>query len=272
MKLANIIRTLVREPLVQFGVLGLALFLWMSHHPLADRDLNSTPILIDEELLSALQTEFQARQQRLPDPAELDALVRNYIEEEALVRESRKLGLDQDDAIIRRRLVQKMQFMFQDLREEAPEATYRAFYKAHLENYIQPATFSFEQRFFARQPPTLSQFDPEHPDQAFSLGHTFNNASATSIEKWFGTDFYRQISTLPEQQWQGPIASTYGYHYVLLQQHTAEDQLPFEQVADTVRHDYWQAQRINKRAQGIARIVERQPVYWESPIQKDATL
>ena len=272
MTLANMIRALLKEPLVQFGVLGLALFLVMSKPSSGERDFNAMPIRVDATLLSALQTEFQARQQRAPDAEELDSLVRNYIEEEALVREARKLGLDQDDIIIRRRLVQKMQFMFQDLREEAPVDSYRDFYQAHSDNYVQPATLSFEQRFFGREPPTSAQFDPDRPDQAFSLGHEFVKASEPKIEKWFGTGFYQKVSTLPEHQWQGPIASAYGFHFVRVLHHATAKQLPFEAVADAVRQDYWQAQRISKREEGIARIVERQPVQWESPIEQDASL
>ena len=49
----------------------------------------------------------------LPDANELDA-GRGYVREEILVREARRLNLDQDDVIIRRRLAQKYEFFLAD--------------------------------------------------------------------------------------------------------------------------------------------------------------
>ena len=55
------------------------------------------------------------RWQGPPTPAELEGLIEAHIREEVLYREARALGLEQDDTIVRRRMAQKMEFLFEDL-------------------------------------------------------------------------------------------------------------------------------------------------------------
>lgn len=49
--------------------------------------------------------------QRPPTTEELKAQIDQYVKEEILSREAVKLGLDQNDTVIRRRLQQKMEFI-----------------------------------------------------------------------------------------------------------------------------------------------------------------
>ena len=50
-----------------------------------------------------------------PTPEEMASLVESKIHEEILFREALAMGLDKDDAIIKRRLAQKMDFVIEDL-------------------------------------------------------------------------------------------------------------------------------------------------------------
>ena len=63
-----------------------------------------------------------------------------YFAEEVLYREAQKLGLDQDDVVIRRRMRQKMQSLLQDGLALAPpdEAALRASYEAEQQRYREP--------------------------------------------------------------------------------------------------------------------------------------
>jgi hypothetical protein len=55
---------------------------------------------------------------RPPRPEELQSLLDDYVREEVLVREAIAMGLDRDDDIVRRRLVQKMEFLAQGAPKE----------------------------------------------------------------------------------------------------------------------------------------------------------
>lgn len=46
---------------------------------------------------------------------EFNALVEQRIQQEILYREALALGLDKDDAIVKRRMAQKMRFLAQDM-------------------------------------------------------------------------------------------------------------------------------------------------------------
>jgi len=69
--------------------------------------------------------------QRPPSTEELTGLVRDRVREEVLYREAIAIGLDKDDAIIRRRLRQKMEFISDDLAAEAEPSD------AELNTYLQ---------------------------------------------------------------------------------------------------------------------------------------
>jgi hypothetical protein len=97
---------LVTQPLVWFVIISLSIF---------GLD-NLIPEGRDEIFVSAAQKDRIAllwKTQTGKDASiqELDSLVKNWIEEEVLFRQALRLGLDQDDSIVRRRLVQKLGFI-----------------------------------------------------------------------------------------------------------------------------------------------------------------
>ena len=105
------LKSLLREPLVHFLLLGALLFAldaWLrpGGAPAAD-----TAIVVGEARVRSLSQNFARVWQRPPTRIELEGLVEDHVREEVLVREALVLGLDRDDAIVRRRLRQKMEFV-----------------------------------------------------------------------------------------------------------------------------------------------------------------
>jgi peptidyl-prolyl cis-trans isomerase C len=66
-------------------------------------------VVITHERVAASETTLRRALGRDPTPAELDASLQGWIDAEIAVREARRLGLDRDDPIVRRRLVQKVE-------------------------------------------------------------------------------------------------------------------------------------------------------------------
>jgi len=83
--------------------------------------------------------------------ADLEGLLFAHIEEQALMREAKRLGLDEDDTIIRRRLAQKMRFMIDDIGspELPPREDLQIWFEANPERFIRPETRSFEHIFLS---------------------------------------------------------------------------------------------------------------------------
>lgn len=136
---------LLREPVLHFLVLGALL--------VALRMASSGPerIELDEAVDRALAEEHAARHGTPPTDEELAAARRRWLEEEALYREARVLGLDEGDAIVRRRLIQKMELV---LTASIPppaidDAAREAFLTAHEVELSLPERRTLRLRFFA---------------------------------------------------------------------------------------------------------------------------
>ena len=101
------------EPLVHF--LGLGALLFILNGVFGNSAPVDPTITVSEPEIARLAQLFAAQWQRPPTREELDGLVEQQIREEVLYREAVAMGLDQNDTIVRRRLVQKLEFLSQDL-------------------------------------------------------------------------------------------------------------------------------------------------------------
>ena len=116
------LRRWLKEPLLHFAVLGAALVglhRWVAPPSLGRQIVLSAP------LIHGLRQDHLRRNGALPTASEEAALVQRYIDNEVLYREALALGLDRGDIIVRRRLVQKMEFLTEGL-EPLPRADRRA--------------------------------------------------------------------------------------------------------------------------------------------------
>jgi peptidyl-prolyl cis-trans isomerase C len=106
---------LLREPLVHFILAALAVFIgWhfvssgRSRRSADDTGLQRRPRTPGFHLYGGVG-------QPCPTGEDMVAMVNDYVRDEALAREARRLGLDEGDTIVTRRLAQKMTFMVADL-------------------------------------------------------------------------------------------------------------------------------------------------------------
>lgn len=96
-----------REPLVHFAVGGGLLFLayWFWAAPVPDA------IVVSPEMAQAVVKEQSRLLGRSLTAAERAAVMADYVDEEVLVREAYKQGIDRTDTPIRQRLADKMRFL-----------------------------------------------------------------------------------------------------------------------------------------------------------------
>jgi hypothetical protein len=101
---------LLREPLLHFAMIGGLIFLLFA----AVNDTRETPanvIVITAGRIDQLAASFSSVWKRSPTPDEIKALIKGEVREEVYYRDALALGLDKNDAIVRRRLKQKMEFL-----------------------------------------------------------------------------------------------------------------------------------------------------------------
>jgi hypothetical protein len=134
--MAMALKSLMREPLLHFLVLGAALFVTFD---LFGSRGNAAPgkIVVTQGQIAALREDFQRTWQRPPTPDEVEGLVGERVRDEVYYREALALGLDKDDAVIRRRLRQKLEFVSEDSAASLPpkDDELQRYFDAHTETF-----------------------------------------------------------------------------------------------------------------------------------------
>ena len=106
-----------RLPLVHFLVLGGLLHVAVRLVPFRPESGGADEpeaVVIAASQILEVRAAWKRERGQWPDPAEEKALVDQLIADELLVREARRQGLDRDDLIVRRRLIDKMTFLSDD--------------------------------------------------------------------------------------------------------------------------------------------------------------
>ncbi len=247
----------LKEPLFHFILLGALIFgLYAQVNEEQGSSVEQQTILISSGEIGTLSQNWQKRWRRPPTEAELQGLIEARIREEVYYREAIALGLDQDDTILRRRLMQKLEFLTSDLAElqEPSEQELEEFFQQRLDKYRLPARASFAQVFFSLDQrgnqayrlaeETLLLLQTSGPLEVSELGdstlfpQTFRQQTAEQVEKTFGREFAKQLFALEAGSWQGPIRSAYGLHLVKVAEQDLGRAPKLSKVIEKVRNDW----------------------------------
>jgi PPIC-type PPIASE domain len=250
-------RRLLREPLLHFLLLGIALFgvYGLARNKAPDRTVQ---IVVTQSQIEQLVIGFTRTWQRPPTPEELTGLIEDRIREEVLYREAMSMGLDRDDTIVRRRLRQKLEFLIPDLASQIAPPTEReleAYLQQHADRYRGASTVSFEQVFFDRERRRKSAWEdaklaltrlngqrgsavnPDTVGDASLLPIELTRTPESEVARLFGGAFSQGVMAMPLGRWGGPLESSYGLHLVLVREQ-APGRLPaLSQVREGVLRD-----------------------------------
>lgn len=250
------LRRLAAEPLAHFVAAGLVLF---TVGEIYHRQTSFYRIELTPRHVQQLAHDYALQYGAAPDPQTLRGLVRQDLHDEMLYRQGLALRLDRGDEIVRRRIIQKMQFLMQDLNAPAEPATAQleAFYRAHLGRYVTEPQATFSHVFFsasggdgaakARAEAVLKRL-PGSVTRAPDLGdpfpdlYDFSAFQPEQVYRLFGhTAFSDAVFHGPTGRWIGPYRSAYGWHLLYIDAREAPVQPPLSAVRDAVRTDYLQA-------------------------------
>ncbi len=260
MNLKDRLRAALKEPLVHFLLAGLALFVFFGWRGDAV-DPESRTITITEAQVERLAAGWAQTWRRPPTQAEIDGLIRDHVKEEVYYREGIRLGLDQDDTIIRRRIRSKMEFLASsELENEKPDdATLQALLDKNLQAYAADARYSFDQIYLAAQDEAaararatqiLSELnkgtDWQKLGDSISLPRSPDNVDRARISSDFGDDFAAALAGLKAGNWSGPIASGFGLHLVRIRAVQASSKPKLADVRQKLEND-WRAQTVKDR-------------------------
>ena len=247
------LRRFMREPLLHFFVLGGLLFLAWSW---IGRDATSATIVVDQGRVDALSMQFERTWQRKPTSTELQGLVDAWVREEVLYREGLVAGVDRDDELVRRRVVQKMHFLAESAVTRVPtETELEAWWRAHPDDYRVPPAYTLQQVYL-------------DPGQGASmLPARLVGVSSVDVARTFGTDFSDALVDLPTGRWMAPIRSGFGLHRVLIEARTAGRVAPLAEVRAAVERDFLAARNRQVRDDFLATARRRYTVEIDAPLE-----
>jgi len=271
------LKRLFGEPLIQFLFLGMLLF-FLTSYIRQHRDKESREIIVDNERIGLMVMNFKTQTGDLPNKEQLDAMIENYIREEISYREAKKMGLDKDDEIIRRRLSQKFDFLQTDLIEDKQPSLeeLKEFYSKHPLLFQTETTVSFSHIYFSTDNITdniakqkaltvLQQLKktklfraPEKGDR-FPLQYDYTDQSALDIQQNFGgrnnildTLFNAAINT-----WVGPVRSGYGWHLLFISNRNKAVEIPFASIKEDVKSKWLEATKQSQNKKTFDKLEEK---------------
>jgi hypothetical protein len=212
-------------------------------------------------------------------PDALADIIRQYIQEEALYRQAMAYGMAKDDYVIKRRMVQKMEFLAEGTRPAVTSLTtseLEAYYEEHREGYKLPAAVTFTHVFFSAERHgdavdklakealgTLSEnrvrFDqaPNYGDR-FPYQLNYVERTQEEVASHFGEEMARAVFRLQPQKarWQGPIRSEFGVHLVLLTRAEAARIPSLNEVSDQLASELQRSREVERKQNTIDKLID----------------
>jgi hypothetical protein len=260
----------LKDPLSHFMALGLGLFLLFSAvNPGSQTEDHTKRIVVDRDaLLTFVQYRTKTFQPKLA-AAHLDAMSRkklkqlidDYVREEALHREANSLGLGQDDYVIKRRMIQKIDFIsrgFAEASAKVSDDALAAYYAANRERYRTPAIITFTHIFFDAKRRELSKASalagaklaelrdgsvpfsdaPKHGER-FPYGVNYVERARDHVKSHFGEEMTQVLFGLEPRDgvWRGPFPSPHGIHLVMVVNTKGAGYRPLAEVRGRVEAD-----------------------------------
>jgi hypothetical protein len=259
-----VIARLLREPVLHFLLIGIALF--VAYGQLAPPPEDGARIVVSQAIVDDIAREHQARWFRPPGDEELSKLIEAHVRNEILYREGVALGLDRDDPVIKRRVRQKLEVIAEEqLAGDAPtDAQLAEFLARHPERFSRPGTVSFEQVFFAATatPSELEAartaaergVDPARLGQPSMLPPRTDAAPIDVVARDFGKEFAEALAKLSPDEWTGPVRSGFGLHLVRVTAQTSPVVPPLDSIRAAVAREWEHERRVASLAENYDRL------------------
>jgi hypothetical protein len=194
-----VIKKYLQEPLLHFLVLGGFIFLFYAavNNGFTEEEKK---IIISQAKIDQLTYIWQKKHMRKPTKEERQKMIDGEIYAEVMSREAVKLGLDKEDGIIRRRLVQKMTFVSANFSAllEPSDTELKKYLESHQQEFMSERHISFMLK------------------SKVMLEKSNINMSEWDVSRLYGRAFMAKIFTLPVGVWSKNVSTAYGNVDVLV--------------------------------------------------------
>lgn len=268
---------LLRDPIAHFILIGLILVA-VNHFWTAWQGENGRTIEVSSDEIARLEKLWANTAGRLPTGEDRQMIIDQFIQDEVLMREAKRLGLDDNDVIIHRRLAQKMDFLIAENPIDDPtDAELKQWFDENRDQFAASERRSFRHVYFSPE---------RHRDRIENVARTARNqikAGAdwkamgdpfiqkrsyaaipqSEVTRLFGSEFAESIFRLEANDWSAPLGSAYGLHLVRIETIDGAADAEFEPIKLQVA-DAWREQKaaiakqesVRKLVNGYTVIVE----------------
>ena len=235
------------------------------------------------QFLLAGAANFARTWSRPPTRTELENLIDSFIREEIFYREALALGLDKNDPTVRRRMQQKLAFLYDDIYATANPSDQELldWLEANAGDYVQSSETTFQQIYLGVDQLKASGFAaeifkaletgqrPAELGEPSLLPKRVIAATNAIVERGFGARFATELADTGVGEWTGPIHSTYGAHLVLVEQRTEARPGNFDDIRDRLSMDFIRARKLESEELRYARMLQRYQVTIEWPDEEE---
>lgn len=288
--MAKFLIRILREPLFHFTLLGavlFAVFFALNPDQLEPKADPKTVVVDEVSLLNFLQFQMKAfdgdlvkRRFDAMSAEEKDRMIEAYIREEVLYREALSLSLDQSDYVIKRRMIQKLDFIAEGFAAsigQPTQAYVEDYYVENKDDYFVEPWVTFTHVFFDRErlgpekagelaTQKLAELNRQQAPFTDAVKHgsrflyhtNYVERTADFVASHFGDEMAAELFKLEpsKSEWRGPYASQFGYHLVMLVARQDGKTPPLDEVRDRVAADARRALIRERTEQTVKTIID----------------
>ncbi len=263
--------SLLKQPLLHFLLVGALIFganYFYSDPTIVSQGDDASVIVVDRNALldfmqyraKVFESETFNAQLDVMNAEEVQNLVDDYVRQEALYREALRMSMDQGDPVIRERLVQKVEFLLENLAVENMNPTdqqLEGFYETHKADYRLDSVYTFTHIFFDAQQggmedakkraqallstaAEISYGESAQYGDRYPFLQNYVERTRDFVSNNFSADFVTALDAMAigEALWQGPVSSRYGYHLVMLMARSEPFIPSLTEIVERVVDDY----------------------------------
>lgn len=210
-------------------------------------------------------------QTRMVQLAHFLKLVPENSSSEDAIAAAKAMNLHQSDPMVKRYMTNALreQLAWRLADDPVTEQDIQQVYEAQTERFTHAERFAVSHVYVAegddaeQQAQALLerlQSQSLQPDAATKLGdvfyggHHFAPQNRNQLARRMGPNFAEQLNAERQDQWQGPIRSSYGWHMVWLSEYEGPRKMPMEAVAERIKAELQK----ERREQALSAFLEQQ--------------
>ena len=246
----------LREPLLHFVLLGGLIF--GVDALLVDKKDDPRAIVYSQEADDDARRVFREARGRDPNPDELAALRRAWLDNEVLYREGLALQVDRGDAAIRERVIFKALSVVNTSVALPPfdDERLRAWFNMNRAKYEEPARFDFQEAVRSGDVSEMmvrafvAELNDGVPGDADARLRVFKGRPRTNLVHSYGPGFAEALEAAVPGQWQA-LPTSSGWRAIQLETIALPEPASFERLRGVVLQDWTDATLAEQRSAAV---------------------